>query len=101
MVAREPAEGIRQVRIAARVVQGMPRFMEERLVVVQAALGAGDQVDDRWRIRRDHAGTRVLLGPVVEVELDPRVGGEVESESGQRLETDRHGAFTRVQLRER
>ena len=101
MVAREPAEGIRQVRVATRVVQGMPRFVEERLIVVQAALGTGDQVHDRRRIGRDHAGTWVLLGPVVEVELDPRVGGEVESEPGQRLETDRNGAFTRVQLRER
>ena len=44
MVAREPTEREGQSRIAARVVERVPRLVEERLVVVEAALRAGD----RW-----------------------------------------------------
>ena len=80
MVAREPPEGERQRRVAARVVQGVAGLVEERLVVVEAALGARDEVDDARRVGRDHAGARRLLWPVLEVGADPVLGLEVEAE---------------------
>ena len=84
VVAGNPAEHIRQLRVAAGVVQRMARLVEERLIVVEAALGACDQVHDlRW-VARDHAGARRLLRPIVEVELDVRSCGEVEPERVER-----------------
>ncbi len=73
MVAREVPERVRQVRVAVAVVERVTGLVEERLVVVQAALRAGDQVDDLRRVGGDHAGPRRLLRPVVEVELDVRL----------------------------
>ena len=46
------------VRVAAGVVQRVPGLVQERLVVVQAALRARDQMHDLRRIARDHARTR-------------------------------------------
>ena len=80
MVAGDVAERVRQARVDARVVQRVPCLVQERLVVVEAALGARDQVDDLRRVGRDHAGARRLLRPVVEVEPDVRLGLEVEPE---------------------
>ena len=70
VVAREVPEGVREVRVAARVVERVTRLVQECLVVVQPSLGPGDQVDDVRRVGRDDAGARGLLRPVVEVELD-------------------------------
>ena len=61
-------------------MQRVPGLVQERLVVVQAALRARDQVDDLRRIRRDHARARRLLRPVVEVEPDVLVVLHVEAE---------------------
>ena len=70
VVAREGPEGVRQIRVRARVVQRVPRLVQERLVVVQPALRARDQVDDVGRVRGDDAGPRRFLRSVVEVEPD-------------------------------
>src|SRR4029077_14522425 len=58
VVAREVAERVREARVAARVVERVPRFVQERLVVVEPALGARDQVDDLGCVRGDYARTR-------------------------------------------
>src|SRR4029453_3627621 len=50
MVAREVAERVREVRVAARVVERVARLVKERLVVVEPALGTRDQVDDFGRV---------------------------------------------------
>ncbi len=101
MVARETPEGVREGGIAAGVVEGVPRLVEEALVIVQTALGARDEMDDGGRIGGDDAGARVLLRAVLEVEPDVLVGGEIEAEPRQRLEADRHRALLRVDGRER
>ena len=101
VVAREAAERVRQRRVAARVVERVAGLVQERLVVVQPALRARDQVDDRRRVGRDHAGPRRLLRPVVEVGPDVRVAGEVEAELLQRLEADVGRALLRVRRLER
>ena len=80
VVAREAPEGVRQRRVAARVVERVPGLVQERLVVVQPALRPRDQVDDGRRIGGDHARARRLLRTVVEVRLDVRVGREVEAD---------------------
>ena len=81
VVAREVPEGVRKIRVAAGVVECVTRLVEEGLVVVQAPLGARDQMDDVRRVGGDHTGARRLLRPIVEVELDPRVAGQVEAEA--------------------
>ena len=58
VVARQLAERVRELGIDARVVERVPGLVQERLVVVEAALSARDQVDDVRRVRGDHAGTR-------------------------------------------
>jgi hypothetical protein len=82
-------------------MERVPGFVEEPLVVVQPALCPGDQMDDLGRVRRDHAGPRVLLRPVVEVEADVLVGGQVKAQSRQALEADGDGPLLRVRVRER
>jgi hypothetical protein len=82
-------------------VQGVAGLVQEGLVVVEAALGPRDQVHDARRIRRDHAGARRLLRPVVEVEADIRVVLEVEAEALDRVHADLDGAFLRVRRLER
>ena len=70
VVAGKPPERVRQLRVAARVVEGVTGLVQERLVVGQATLGARDQMHDARRIGCDHARARVLLRAVVEVEPD-------------------------------
>ena len=82
MVARDAAEHVRQRRVAACVVQRMPRLVQERLIVVETALGARDQMDDLRRVARDHTCARRLLRTVVEIELDVRLRHQVEAERG-------------------
>ena len=91
VVARDVAERVGQVRVAAGVVQRVTGLVQERLVVVQPSLRARDQVDDARRVGRDHAGPRRLLRPVVEVELDVRLRLEVEAEAPERVHADRDG----------
>ncbi len=79
----------------------MPGFVEERLVVGKASLGARDQVHDARWVGGDHAGARVLLRPIVEIEADAAVGGEIEPEGGERGEADGNRAFLRVRAGER
>ena len=85
VIARDPAERDRKRRVDAAVMQRMAGLVQERLVVVQAALRPRDQMDDVRRVARDHAGARRLLRPVVEVELDVRRRRKVEAELRQRL----------------
>ena len=80
MIAGEPAEGVGQIRIDTRVVESVAGFVEKGLIVVEPTLRAGDEVDHVRRIGRDHARARRLLRPVVEVETDVAVCGEVEAE---------------------
>ena len=101
VVAGDPAEGVGEARVAAGVVERVPGLVQEGLVVVEAALGAGDQVDDARRVGGDHAGARRLLRPVVEVEADVRLVREVEAEVGQRREADLGRALLRVGRLER
>ena len=70
------------------VVERVAGLVQERLVVVQPALRARDQVDDLRRVGRDHAGARRLLRPVVEVELDVRLLLEIEAELRERVHAD-------------
>ncbi len=72
VVARDAAEGVRQPRADARVVECVPRLVEKRLVVGETSLRARDQVDDLGSVGCDHAGSRALLRPVLEVEADVR-----------------------------
>ncbi len=58
MIPREPPERVRESRVTPCVVQCVAGLVEERLVVVQPALGAGDQVHQARRVGGDHAGTR-------------------------------------------
>ena len=58
VVARNAAERVGEVGIAARVVERVPGFVHERLVVVEASLRPRDQMDDLRRIGRDHARAR-------------------------------------------
>ena len=97
MVARDRAERVWQARIDARVVQRVAGLVHERLIVGDAALRARDQVHDVGRIRGDHAGARILLRPVLEIELDVRDRGHVEAE---RLHA-RHAHVDRALLRVR
>ncbi len=101
VVARQSAEGVRKRRVAASVVERVPGLVQEPLVVVQPALRAGDEMNDPRRVGRDHARARVLLGPVVEIEVDAVVRSQVEAERRERVETDRHAALLRVQVGER
>ena len=79
----------------------MPGLVQERLVVVQAALGARDQMDDVRRIGGDDARARGLLRPVVEVEPDPGRALDVETECCERRDADRDGLLLGVRLVER
>jgi hypothetical protein len=101
VVARQAAERVRKGGVAARVVERVPRLVQEPLVIVEATLGARDQVHDLRRVRGDHAGTRVFLRAIVEVEADTSIGREIEAESGECLETHGHCALLRVHVRER
>src|SRR5262249_9307307 len=83
------------------VVQRVAGLVQERLVVVQAALRPRDQVDDARRVARDHARARRLLGTVVEIELDVRLRREIEAELGQRGEAYLGRALLRVGRLER
>src|SRR6478672_13077095 len=56
VVARDAAEDVGQRRVTPGVVQRVPGFVQERLIVVQATLRARDQVHDLRRVARDHAG---------------------------------------------
>ena len=101
VVARDLAERVRERRVDARVVERVPRFVQERLVVVQPALRARDQVDDVRRVGRDHAGARRLLRPVVEIEPDPGHLVHVQADRLQRRHADLDRALLRVRLLER
>ncbi len=101
MVAREPPERERQRRVAAGVVQRVARLVEKRLVVVEPALRPGDQVDEPGWVGRDHACTRRLLRPVLEVGADPLLGLQVEAHRAERREADGHAALLRVRRLER
>ena len=101
MVARQVPERVREARVAARVVERVPRLVEEGLVVVEAALRSGDQVHDLRRVRGDDAGARRLLRAVVEVELDARLVREVEAEVRERVHAHLDGAILRVRALER
>ena len=101
MVAGDPAERVRERRVAAGIVERMTGLVHERLVIVQATLGAGDQVDDLRRIGGDHACARRLLRSVVEVEADVPIGRDVEPERAQRLQADVGRAVLRVGAVER
>ncbi|TMK56543.1 MAG: hypothetical protein E6G60_18085 [Actinobacteria bacterium] len=100
VIAGDAAERVRERGVDARVVQRVSGLVQERLVIVQASLCAGDQVDDLRRVGGDHAGPRGLLRPVVQVEANGRLG-HVEPERGHRLETDFRRAFLRVDRLER
>jgi len=82
-------------------VERVPSLVEERLVVVQPALRARDQVDDARRVGGDHAGARRLLRPVLEIGPDAPLGLEVEAERCERRETDGHAPLLRVRRLER
>ena len=101
VVARDAPEGVRQRRIAAPVMQRVTDLVQERLVVVQASLGARDQMHDGRRVARDHAGPRRLLRPVVEIEPDVRLRGQVEAQRLERLQADLRRALLRVGRLER
>src|SRR5262249_61434002 len=58
VVAGDAAERVWQVRGDAGVVEGMPRLVHERLVVVEPALRPGDQVGDLRRGGRGPTGSR-------------------------------------------
>ena len=75
--------------------------MEEGLVVVEAALGAGDQVHDARRVGGDDAGARRLLRPVLEIRADPGLGLEVEAEPLEGGEADGDASLLRVDRLER
>ena len=81
VVAGKPAERVRELGVEPGVVQRVPGLVQEGLVVVEAALGPRDQVDDRRRVGGDHARARALLRPVVEVEPDALVRGQVEPDA--------------------
>ena len=101
MVAGEPPERERQHGIAARVVERMARLVEKRLVVVDAALRAGDQVHDARRVGGDDAGARRLLRPVLEIGADTGLGGEIEAEVLEGGEADGDAPLLRVHRLER
>ncbi len=101
VVAGELAEGIRKRRVAAREVESVTGFVQEPLVVLQAALRAGDEVDDRGRVGRDHGRARRLLRAVLEVDLDVGVRLEVEAELAQRRQADVGRPLLRVRVGER
>ena len=82
-------------------MERVPGLVEECLVVVQPALRAHDQMHFLRRVGGDHAGARVLLRPVVEVELDVPLAGEIEAEPREGLEAHRDGALLRVEAGER
>src|SRR5439155_6831552 len=96
VVAGELAEGVGQRRVAAGVVERVAGLVQEGLVVVQAALSTRDEVDDRGRVRGDHARARRLLRPVLEVEPDATLLVELEPQPAEGLEADRYRAFLRV-----
>src|SRR5947207_9697187 len=79
----------------------MTRLVEEGLVVVKAPLRAGDQVDDRRRIGRDHARPRRLLRPVVEIEPDAWCLVELEAGALQGVEAALDRALLRLRRLER
>ncbi len=64
----------------------MPRFVEERLVVGEAALRARDEVHDLRGVGGDHAGARALLRPVFEVQADVGDRVDLEPELANRLD---------------
>ena len=101
MVAREPPEREWQRRVAARVVQRMTCLVEERLVVVEAALGARDQVHDARRVGGDDARARRLLRAILEIGADPLLRVEIEAERAERREADLDASLLRVRGLER
>src|ERR671910_1672006 len=101
VVARQLAEGVGQARVDAGVVERVACLVQERLVVVQPALRARDQVDDLRRVGRDHARARRFLRPVVEVEPDPGDRCHVQAERLQRRHADLDRALLRVGALER
>jgi hypothetical protein len=82
-------------------VERVAGLVQERLVVVEAALGARDQVDDARGIGCDHTGAWRLLRAVVQVEADARHLVQVEPDRRQRGDADLDGALLRVRLLER
>src|SRR6476469_393058 len=101
MVACDAAKDVRQVRVAAAVVQRVPGLVQKGLVVVQPARGARDQLHDLRRGARDHACARRFLGTVVQVELDVGLLVQVEAERDERLQGDLRRAVLRVRRLER
>ena len=101
VVSREPPERVRKPWVAPGVVQGVTGLVQERLVVGEAALGAGDQVDDAGRVGGDDARPGVLLRAIVEVEPDALVGGKVEAELRERRQADGHRPLLRVRAGQR
>ena len=96
--SRDRRQRVGEVGVEPRVVECVPRFVQEGLVVVEPALRARDQMHHRGRVGRDHAGARALLRPVIQVELDAAVRGQVEAQGGERLQADGHAAILGVAL---
>ena len=101
VITRERAERVRQVRVAARVVERVACLVEKALVVRQPALRPGDEVDDRRRIGWDDTRTRRLLRAVLEVGADVLVAREIEAELGQRREANFCRPLLRVDVAKR
>ena len=101
VIAAQSSERVRKLGIDVRVVERVPGLVQKRLVVGEPAHGARDQVHDLRRICRDHTGAGSLLRPVVEVELDVRLGGHVEPERTDGGQTDFRRTVLRVRLGQR
>ena len=101
VVAGQGTEGVRELRVAAGVVQRVAGLVEEAPVVGQPALRPRDQVDDGGRVRRDHARPRRLLRAIVEVGADVRVTCQVEAEVAERGEAYLDTALLRIRVGER
>ena len=77
-------------------MERVPGLVEKRLVVGEAALGARDQVDDVGRIRGDHAGARILLRAIFEIEPDVRDRLQLEAQRANGLDADLDGTILRI-----
>ena len=103
VVAQEPLLG-RERRVGVCEVLGVARLVEERLVVVLAALRQDDEDDPAGDADRRAERARALARAGLDVELDVPLGVEVDPEAGQRRAERRDGALGRepgVELRAR
>ena len=94
VVAEEPLLG-RKRRVGVREVLGVARLVEERLVVVLAALRQDDEDDAAGHADRRAERTRALARAGLDVELDVPLGVEVDPQPGERRSERRHGALGR------